>query len=222
MSFFEQLKTAAAAEWRAYTEHPFTEGLAEGSLAEAAFRHYLVQDYLFLIEFARAYALAVYKSPQLADMREAAGGLSAILDVEMNLHIKLCAGWGLSPTDLEQAPPASEMLAYTRYVLDAGMRGDLLALKVALAPCVIGYAEIATRLAARPNALAATNPYSVWISEYAGGPYQEVAANARAQLDGLAKRYVTPAREAELIAIFREATRLEADFWEMGCRAGKR
>lgn len=222
MSFFEQLKIAAAAEWRAYTEHPFTEGLAEGSLAEAAFRHYLVQDYLFLIEFARAYALAVYKSPQLADMREAAGGLSAILDVEMNLHIKLCAGWGLSPSDLEQAPPASEMLAYTRYVLDAGMRGDLLALKVALAPCVIGYAEIATRLAARPNALAATNPYSVWIAEYAGGPYQEVAANARAQLDGLAKRYVTPAREAELIAIFREATRLEADFWEMGWRAGKR
>jgi thiaminase len=151
MSFFERLKAAASAEWRAYTHHPFTAGLADGSLPQAAFRHYLVQDYLFLIEFARAYALAVYKSPQLADMREAAGGLSAILDVEMNLHIKLCAGWGLSPTDLEQAPPASEMLAYTRYVLDAGMRGDLLALKVALAPCVIGYAEIATRLAARPG-----------------------------------------------------------------------
>jgi thiaminase/transcriptional activator TenA len=177
---------------------------------------------LFLIEFARAYALAVYKSPRLVDMREAAGGLSAILDVEMNLHIKLCAGWGLSAADLEQAPPASEMLAYTRYVLDAGMRGDLLALKVALAPCVIGYAEIATRLAMRPNAHAATNPYSVWIAEYAGAPYQEVAANARTHLDGLADRYVTPAREAELIAIFREATRLEADFWEMGWRAGKR
>jgi len=155
MRFFERLKTAASAEWRAYTEHPFTNALADGSLAEAAFRHYLVQDYLFLIEFARAYALAVYKSPKLADMREAAAGLSAILDVEMNLHVKLCAGWGLSPGDLEQAPPAVEMLAYTRYVLDAGMRGDLLALKVALAPCVIGYAEIATRLAAQPAAQAA-------------------------------------------------------------------
>ena len=58
MSFFEQLKTAASTEWRAYTEHPFTEGLADGSLTEAAFRHYLVQDYLFLIEFARAYAIS--------------------------------------------------------------------------------------------------------------------------------------------------------------------
>jgi thiaminase (transcriptional activator TenA) len=220
MPFFERLKAAASAEWRAYTEHPFTNGLADGSLAEAAFRHYLVQDYLFLIEFARSYALSVYKAPTLADMREGAAGLSAILDVEMNLHVTLCAGWGLSPGDLEQAPPAVETLAYTRYVLDAGMRGDLLALKVALAPCVIGYAEIATRLAERPNAYATANPYRVWIAEYAGAPYQEVAAKARAHLEGLADRYVTPAREVELIAIFKEATRLETCFWDMGWRAG--
>jgi thiaminase (transcriptional activator TenA) len=219
MSFFERLKTAASAEWRAYTGHPFTNALADGSLPEAAFRRYLVQDYLFLIEFARAYALGVYKSPRLADMREAAAGLAAILDVEMNLHVKLCAGWGLSPGDLEKAAPAMEMLAYTRYVLDAGMRGDLLALKVALAPCVIGYAEIATRLASHPLAYAATNPYRVWIAEYAGAPYQEVAAKARAHLEALADLYATPAREAELIVIFKEATRLEAAFWEMGWRA---
>jgi thiaminase (transcriptional activator TenA) len=220
MSFFERLKGAAATEWRAYVAHPFTAGMANGTLPQPAFRHYLVQDYLFLIEFARAYALAVYKSPQLADMREAAAALSAILDVEMKLHVKLCAGWGLSPADLEQAPPAAETLAYTRYVLDTGMRGDLLALKVALAPCVIGYAEIATRLAAAAGTSTAANPYLVWIDEYAGAAYQEVAAKARADLDRLADRYATPARAAELVAVFKEATRLEADFWEMGWRAG--
>jgi thiaminase (transcriptional activator TenA) len=82
MSFFERLKARASGEWRAYTEHPFTNGMADGSLAETAFRLYLIQDYLFLIEFARAYAVAVYKSSTLADMREAAAGLWAILDVE--------------------------------------------------------------------------------------------------------------------------------------------
>src|SRR3954463_14503891 len=221
MSFFERLKSAASAEWSVYIEHPFTTGLADGSLAEAAFRHYLVQDYLFLIEFARAYALSVYKSATLADMRGAAVGLSAILDVEMNLHVKLSAGWGLTPDDLEQATPAVETLAYTRYVLDTGMRGDLLALQVALAPCVIGYAEIATRLAARSGALAATNPYRIWIEEYSGAPYQQVAAKARAQLERLADLYATAAREAGLAVIFKEATRLEAGFWEMGWRAGQ-
>jgi thiaminase/transcriptional activator TenA len=219
VGFYEWLKGEAAAEWRAYVEHPFTAAMADGSLPQPAFRHYLVQDYLFLIEFARAYALAVYKAPQLSDMREAAAALAAILDVEMNLHVKLCAGWGLSPADLERAPPAPEMLAYTRYVLDTGMRGDLLGLKVALAPCVIGYAEIGTRLAAAAGG--AENPYRVWIDEYAGDAYQEVARKARADLDCLADRYGTPARAAELAETFREATRLEADFWEMGWRVGK-
>jgi thiaminase/transcriptional activator TenA len=221
MSFFERLKAESAAEWRAYTEHPFTNGMADGTLPEAAFRHYLVQDYLFLIEFARAYALSVYKSPTLDDMREGMAGLSAILDVEMDLHVKLCAGWDLSPADLERAPPAAEMLAYTRYVLDAGMRGDLLALKVALAPCVIGYAEIAARLAAQSDARAATNPYQVWIAEYAGAPYQQVAAKARAHLDRLADLYATSAREAELSAIFKEAARLETNFWQMAWLKGQ-
>ena len=59
LSFFERLKSAAAAEWRAYVEHPFTGAMADASLPQPAFRHYLVQDYLFLIEYARAYALAV-------------------------------------------------------------------------------------------------------------------------------------------------------------------
>ena len=218
MDLFDRLKTSAVTDWQAYTVHAFTHAMADGTLPEAAFRHYLVQDYLFLIEFARAYALAAYKSPTLADMREASAGVAAILDVEMDLHVKLCARWGLTPDMLEKAPAAAEMLAYTRYVLDAGMRGDLLALKVALAPCVIGYAEIAARLAAMPGALAEANPYRVWIAEYAGEAYQQVAAKARAHLNRLGERYATPAREAELLTIFREATRLEADFWEMGWR----
>ena len=216
MNFFDKLKQGSAEEWTAYTEHLFTEGLADGSLPEAAFRNYLVQDYLFLIEFARAYAVAVYKSPTLADMREAAGGISAILDVEMDLHVKLCGEWGLTPEQLEGTAAAPETLAYTRYVLDTGMRGDLLALKVALSPCVIGYAEIANRLATYPGALADRNPYAVWISEYASEAYQEVAASAENHLNALAERYLTPERETELSEIFREATRLEAEFWEMG------
>ncbi len=218
MTFFERLKSAAAMEWSAYVEHPFTDAMADATLSENAFRRYLVQDYLFLIEFARAYALAVYKAPRLGDMREAAAGMAAILDVELELHIKICGGWGLSADDLEQAAPAAEMLAYTRYVLDTGMRGDLLALQVALAPCIAGYAEIGSRLMEKTSLAPEDNPYHAWIAEYAGDEYQAVAQKALAQLENLALRYATEAREMELAAIFREATRLEAGFWEMGWR----
>jgi thiaminase/transcriptional activator TenA len=89
---FAQLRDACSEEWQAYVGHPFVIGLADGSLPEACFRHYLGQDYLFLIHFARAHALAAYKADTLADIRQAAAGLSAIIDVEMGLHVKFCSG----------------------------------------------------------------------------------------------------------------------------------
>jgi thiaminase/transcriptional activator TenA len=213
---FDRLATAASDDWQLYVDHAFVRQMADGTLPQAAFRHYLVQDYLFLIHFARAYALAIYKGTSLEEMRAAHEGLKAILDVEMDLHVSLCGQWGLSPADLETAPESRATLAYTRFVLETGLRGDLLDLHIALAPCVIGYAEIAARLAAKPATLDESNPYRVWIAEYAGAEYQSVADASRRTLDELASRSLTEDRFPQLLKIFRQATRLEADFWQMG------
>ena len=215
-SLFDRLKTDAGPAWRAYTEHPFVGGLGDGALPAGAFRTYLVQDYLFLIQFARAYALAVTKASTLADMKRAAAGVAAILDVEMDLHVKLAAEWGLTPADLEGTPEETETIAYTRFVLDAGHSGDLLDLMTALAPCMIGYAEIGARLAAQPGALEPSNPYAVWIREYAGAEYQDIARAARDHLDELSETSLTEKRYPALLKLFERATLLEADFWQMG------
>lgn len=216
MDIFDRLKIAAAADWATYVEHDFVRQMGEGSLPQAAFRTYLTQDYLFLIQFARAYALATYKSRTLADMRAAKAGLSAILDLEMELHVRLCGRWGLSPEELEAAPEHQATVAYTRYVLDCGQSGDLLDLHVALAPCVIGYAEIGARLAAEIGPALESHPYREWIGEYAGEAFQSIARDARRHLDELAARAMTERRFADLAALFGKASRLEADFWQMG------
>ena len=220
MDVFDRLKTAAAADWQSYVEHAFVRQLGAGTLSQGAFRAYLVQDYLFLIQFARAYALATYKSRALADMKAAQAGLAAILD-EMDLHVRLCGRWALSPEAIEAAPEHQATVAYTRFVLDCGAAGDLLDLHVALAPCVIGYAEIGRNLT--PNGVDALgdHPYREWIGEYAGEPYQGVAAVARRHLDDLAARAITERRFTELAALFGKASRLEADFWQMGLDAAE-
>lgn len=215
-SFFERLRDGAQADWATYTEHRFVRELAAGTLPEACFRHYLKQDYLFLIHFARAYALAVYKGDHLDDMRAAAGALNGILNLEMKLHVEFCAGWGLTEAQMTAEPEARATMAYTRYVLERGMAGDVLDLQVALAPCVIGYGEIAKALVADPATRRAGNPYEPWIAMYAGDEYQEVAAGAKAQLDRLAGRRLSEARLPRLIETFAQACRLEADFWQMG------
>ena len=218
MDVFDRLKGAAATDWQSYVDHDFVRQMGGGTLPQAAFRTYLVQDYLFLIQFARAYALATYKSRTLADIKASQAGLAAIL-VEMDLHVRLCGRFGLSPEAIESAPEHQATIAYTRFVLDCGAAGDLLDLHVALAPCVIGYAEIGRNLT--PNGIDALgdHPYREWIGEYAGEAYQDVAANARRHLDDLAARAMTERRFDELAVLFAKASRLEADFWQMGIDA---
>ncbi len=211
---FGQLRRNAAGHWRDYVEHPFVRALGDGTLPAAAFRRYLTQDYLFLIQFARAYALAGYKSASVADLRAAAAGLGAIVDVEMKLHVAYCADWGLSEAEMEAEPEAMETIAYTRFVLDRGLAGDLLDLHVALAPCIIGYAEIGERLAARAGV--GGHPYQAWIAAYAGPEYQAAAVAATDTLDRLAASRGAESRYAELAATFVTATRLEAAFWDIG------
>ena len=216
MGLFADLKGVAADEWRGYVEHPFVRGMADGTLPEAAFRYYLVQDYLFLIHFARAWALAVYKAVDLAGMRAASATLGGILDVEMGLHLSYCAKWGLSAAAIEAAPEATQTMAYTRYVLERGLSGDVLDLHVALAPCVVGYGEIGRRLAADPATRRAGNPYLSWIEMYSGPEYRAVEEGAIAELDRLAATRLTDARFGDLVRTFAQATRLETSFWQMG------
>lgn len=218
MDIFDRLKGAAQAEWDSYVDHEFVQQMGNGTLPEAAFRTYLVQDYLFLIQFARAWALAAYKSRTIADIRAAQAGLAGILD-ETELHVRLCGRWGLSPEALEAAPEHQATVAYTRFVLDCGAAGDLLDLHAALAPCVIGYAEIGRKLASGGIAGLDNHPYREWIGEYAGDGYQAVAEAARSHLNNLAARSMTDQRFSELAGIFGKASRLEADFWQMGLSA---
>ena len=220
-SLFARLKAGAAADWEAYTGHAFVRQLGRGSLPEACFRHYLVQDYIFLKHFARAYALAVYKSEELDDMRQAAGTMDALLNEEMSLHLRYCAGWGLDEAAILATPEAEANMAYTRFVLERGLAGDLLDLLVALAPCVVGYAEIGLRLAADPETLREGNPYGDWIETYSGADYQGVARAAIEQLERVAERRLgsgESGRWPSLQATFDSATRLEVGFWDMGLR----
>lgn len=203
--------------WAAYTRHAFVEGMRDGTLPHAAFLAYLRQDYLFLIQFARAWALAVVKAGSLAEMQTAAATVHALLHEEMALHLRICATEGISEADLLATEEAPETLAYTRYVLAAGQSGDFLDLLAALAPCVLGYGEIGARLAAT----AGDTPYRDWIATYGGAEYQDLCRRTGALIDEAVAARLGPAamdlpRWPMLSHHFTTATRLEAAFWTLG------
>jgi len=203
------------ADWDAYCQHAFVRQLGAGTLSPTAFRHYLQQDYLFLLHFARAWGLAVYKSRNMAELRQGQAALKAIVEVELDLHVQYCTEWGISETDLARLPESRATTAYTRYVLDVGMQGELLDLHIALAPCLIGYADIATWLAAQTFTVRTDNPYNAWIAMYESADFQAAAAAERRWLDQQLA-LVSPARYEQLVHVFGQAARLESDFWQMG------
>jgi thiaminase/transcriptional activator TenA len=218
-NLFPRLVGACAESWRSYTRHQFVLSLASGDLPEACFRRYLVQDYLFLIHFARAWGLAIYKSDTIEEMRRAQRFVAATLDVEIGLHIDYCRGWGLSEAAMASKPEAPATIAYTRFVLDRGLAGDRLDLEVALAPCIVGYAVIGSERIADPATRLDGNRYREWFEMYSGSDYQTLAREAAAALDEQFSRRGGEGRFPSLASIFGTAARLEADFWQMGLEA---
>ena len=214
---FALMRAAAAEPWRDYTRHAFVEGMKDGTLPRAAFLHYLRQDYIFLVHFSRAWALAVVKSETHSEMLAAVATVNALVTEEMQLHIGICEAEGISGEELFATAERAENLAYTRFVIEAGYSGDLADLLAALAPCVMGYGEIGTRLAGE----ATSETYRDWIDTYAGEEYQSACRAVGKLLDqALTRRigadFAASPRWDRLCRTFRIATELEASFWQMG------
>lgn len=90
-------------------------------------------------------------------------------------HLQYCEKYGISRQQLQAVPESTTNIAYTRYVLDTSMQGDLLDARVVTAPCLIGYGHVGARLLAATEGVETDetkNPYWGWIKEYGSDWYQ--------------------------------------------------
>ena len=211
---FNELKNICTTEWEQYVQHDFTLLLGSGKMPQEVFKHYLIQDYIFLKHFARAYGLAAYKSNTLSEIKSASKSLHAIVSIELELHEEYCRNWNIDKATLDQADENPSTVAYTRYVLDCGLTGDILELYTALLPCVMGYGEIGSRLIRNKNTKNQGNEFYPWIQMYGGEDYQALAKEALWIFNKLSDSYAGSQRVPKLISIFRRATQLETLFWE--------
>jgi thiaminase/transcriptional activator TenA len=207
----EQLYRAARPFWQAQLEHPFVRGIADGTLDAERFRHYLRQDYLFLIEYARMLALACARAPRLELMERFAELARSTLTQEMELHRLYAQEWGIARAELEREPITATTRAYTDFLVRTATAGDYAELLAALLPCMWGYSDVGRVLA--PN-LRDDHPYRAWIETYASDDFAELAGWCRDALDAVAA-----AADAErLREPFLVSSRYELAFWEMGWR----
>ncbi|WP_018922800.1 thiaminase II [Salsuginibacillus kocurii] len=171
----ERLYQKAEAIWTKSFEHPFVQEIGQGTLDQSKFRYFMVQDYLYLIEYAKLFAFGVTKAQDEATMSQFANLLDGTLNTEMDLHREYAAQFGITPEELAAAKPAPTTVAYTHYMLHAAHNGSLAELMASLVPCSWGYHEIGKRLAAQyPDSV--NHPfYGEWVKMYAGEEFEELA-----------------------------------------------
>ncbi|KAI0200485.1 Rapamycin-insensitive companion of mTOR, N-term-domain-containing protein [Astrocystis sublimbata] len=199
--------------WHRFVNHPFVLAMGNGELPLESFKGYLVQDYLYLVHFARANALASYKSKNMQDIAAGAKIVQHI-HTEMKLHIDYCQSFGIEKNEIEATEEHQACTAYTRYVLDIGQSEDWLGLQIALAPCLLGYGAIAKQLHGDPCTKTEGNTYWPWILNYVADDYVQAVQTGCELIERNAVLH-SPSRIEELVKIFIHATKMEIGFWEM-------
>ena len=217
---FPILKKKTIKEWKLYTNHEFLKQLSSNNLKEKSFLNYLVQDYLFLIQFSKAWSLALVKADNLREMKLCSNIVNGLINFEMDLHIKLCNAYGISKSNLETAKEENANIAYTRYVLERGYTGDFLDIITVLLPCVLGYAEIGKKL---QKFKPANKMYRKWIGTYSGTEYQRISKEVGKFFDEsvyfrLGNKFTKTYKWKKIEKNFRTATLLEIDFWQMALK----
>lgn len=206
-----RLRAEHADAWEACFTHPFVQAIGRGDLAEDRFRTFLVQDYLFLIDYARVLATASAKAPDLESQKRFAELARSTLVVEMELHRDVCEEWGIDASALEGAEPLPTTVAYTSFLLRCAS-GDIGELGAALLPCQWGYADVGRRL--KEAGLPRHERYAAWIESYADPDYQALTDWLRAFVDR-AGASISGDAYTRWSRIFATTLRYEAAFWEM-------
>lgn len=208
-----RLHDAAAPVWEACLRHPFVTGIGDGTLDMEKFRYFMLQDYLYLFDYARVFALGVVKARDPELMRVFAANVDAILGGEMKIHRAYMKRLDITEEQVFSIKPALANLSYTNYMLSVAQTGGPMEIVASIMACSWSYAEIGQALAAIPGA--AEHPfYGEWIRGYAS---EEYAATNQALIELMDSLAADAGEEqlAYLTDVFVNCSRYELGFWDM-------
>lgn len=201
--------------YEATLRHPFIRELVEGRLPFEVFRHYIIQDALYLSSFSRAVATVAAKAE---DDEAAAILLTNARDVLMveraSLHELFFSQWNITMEQVNQTPMTPTNTAYTNYLIAAAHSRPFIEGFAAILPCFWVYLEVGKHLVSKgsPNPL-----YQKWIDTYSSKEYEDAVRKTinimEKQLQNLGQHEFKSA-----IRHFRLSTIYEYLFWDSAYR----
>ena len=214
MSTVERLLKATEDIWAGYHEHPFVQGIKNGTLDQEKFRSYIIQDYWYLMDYTKVFAVGVAKSKSVETMKMFAKYIQAILDGEVNVHNGYMGVFGITQEELDRTPIAQDNRSYTSYMLSVAYKGGEAEVLTAIFSCAYSYEVIARRMV-EENSAAPDHPfYGRWVRGYITDRYTGNNVQLMEMLERLTADY-TEEQLQYLEEVFTACSRYEASFWDM-------
>ncbi len=219
MATINRLLSASDDIWKQYNEHPFVLGIQNGDLDRNKFRYYIIQDYLYLEDYAKAFAVGVAKAKSL----ETANLFSKyiyVMNGELNVHSGYIARLGISQDEIASTPRSLDNLSYTSYMLRVAYEEGEAEILAAILSCAYSYEIIAKNIVKNNPGSVNDEFYGDWIKGYASDAYAADNVILIDTLDRLTESY-TESQIRHLIDIFVACSRYELAFWEMSWKVRK-
>lgn len=213
MGTTQQLLDYAAEVWTAYNKHPFVLGIQNGTLEREKFRFYMIQDYLYLGDYAKIFALGVAKATSLSNAMLFSRYIS-VMNGELNVHSNYMARLGITQEDIDSAKRSLDSLSYTSYMLRVAYEETEVEIVAAILACAYSYEVIAKKMVENNPAAVDDEFYGSWISGYVSEEYSEENRVLIELLDDMTKS-CTPAQIEHLKEVFLACSRYEMAFWDL-------
>ena len=178
----------------------------------------MLQDYVYLYDYARVFALGTVKAKDPALMREFARNVNEVLHGAMEIHRAYMKRLGIPEEQAETVKPALPNLSYTSYMIAEAQAGTVADIVAAILSCSWSYADIGLSLAEIPGA--ADHPFfGEWIQGYAGEEYQKTNRSLIELMNRLSEG-LPEDQKAHLEEIFVNCSLYELGFWDMAWQGG--
>jgi len=210
-----KLRSGSQPIWRAIQNHPFLAELHQGTLSLDRFTYFILQDYVYLLDFAQVLCQGGAKSPDLETLALFCRHALGAVEVERTFHASFGNSLGLSRKELDEVPKGPITQAYIAHLQSVARSGSLGEIVAAILPCYWIYGEVGRRL--YRNRPRKPKVYRQWIETYASEAFWRPVREQIQLMNRLGKAAGTGERKV-MTAHFILSSRYEFMFWEQAYR----
>ncbi|MDE5746706.1 MAG: transcriptional regulator, partial [Acetatifactor sp.] len=147
MSFMKEVLDRNVPVWDRCIATAFVQDMKSGKLSPESFREYMIQDSIYLKNYARVFGKAIYHATVLQDIQFYYSALGFVTNTESAVRLRYLERFGMTDEDIESMAPLPENQSYIDFLLENAEHGKTCEILMAVLPCMLSYSYMFRKLA---------------------------------------------------------------------------